>query len=413
MKKFLFFALIIFFSIPNWEAYGENPGSIKWSILLGNPETPFLSSPAIGPDGTIYAGYYDSIGAYSGKLYAIKPNGTVKWNLPISVARGTHPTVDSKGNIYVGSLDEFIYSIKPDGSVNWTYQSYDGGPTSPGIGKDGTIYLGGDKLLALNQDGILKWFDSLFGGWGPDFNTPTAVSPDGTIYIGVDGWRYSHWLFAYNPGDSRDIKWRFEMDDDGSASRVSGSPAIATDGTIYVCGRNIIIAINPDGSEKWRVEDVGSGSPSIAADRTIYVSSEYPNELFAISPEGAIKWKYPNALGTPAIGSDGTIYVRGMTYDSYEWKYFLLAINPDGSKKWASDYIGYFTELTLSDDGIVYIISRDGYLYAFYSSSDGIQKSQWPMYRHDAQHTGMATWNKNPHPHKLNSVFNTLLLLDK
>lgn len=411
MKKILFYALIIFFSIQDWEAYGDNPGSIKWSILLGNPgNANSLSSPAIGPDGTIYAAYYDDVNAYNGKLYAVNPNGTVKWNLPITASVLTHPSVDSNGNIYVGSRDEFIYSIKPDGVLNWKYQSYDVGIRSPGIGKDGTIYFSHSKLLALNQNGTLKWFDSLFGGWDPDFSTTTAISQDGTIYVGVDGWRYSNWLFAYNPGDTRDIKWFFEMDMSGP---LYYSPAIAADGTIYVSLGNILIAINPDGTEKWRVEDVGSASPSIAADGTIYVSSYHTVGLSAISPGGAIKWNYPYALGTPAIGSDGTIYVRGMTYVSYEWKSSLLAINPNGTKKWASEYIGYFSEPTLSDDGIVYIISADGNLYAFYSSSKSISKAQWPMYRHDARHTGLAAFENNTNLHKQTSVWNILLLSDE
>ena len=192
MKFFLFYALIVFLFIQNWEAYGESPGSIKWSILLGNPGTPFLSSPAIGPGGTIFAAYYDNIGAYSGKLYAINSNGTEKWNLPIMVARRTHPAVDSNGNIYVGSRDEFIYSINPDGVINWTYRSGDGSPTSPGIGKDGTIYIGGDRLIALNPNGILRWYYSPSRGWNPYVNTPTAISPDGTIYAGIHGKSYSH-----------------------------------------------------------------------------------------------------------------------------------------------------------------------------------------------------------------------------
>ena len=118
-----------------------------------------------------------------------------------------------------------------------------------------------------------------------------------------------------------------------------------------------------------------------------------------------MNFKYNEVVGLSGFLKD---------YDTYKQDHKVFAINPDGTEKWASEYIGYFSEPTLSDDGTVYIISADGYLYAFYSSSVSIsKKAQWPMYRHDAQHTGFAAVENNSNLHKLNSVWNTLLLLDE
>ena len=75
-----------------------------------------------------------------------------------------------------------------------------------------------------------------------------------------------------------------------------------------------------------------TSSPAIGSDGTIYVGSS-DNNLYAINPDGSKKWAFKTGDyvdSSPAIGSDGTIYVG--SNDSY-----LYAINPDGSKKWAFD----------------------------------------------------------------------------
>lgn len=54
----------------SWADDGEK----KWEFLTGGV---VYSSPAIGTDGTIYVGSGD------GKLYAINPDGTKKWEFAI------------------------------------------------------------------------------------------------------------------------------------------------------------------------------------------------------------------------------------------------------------------------------------------------------------------------------------------
>jgi outer membrane protein assembly factor BamB len=54
-------------------------------------------------------------------------------------------------------------------------------------------------------------------------------------------------------------------------------------------------------------------SPAIGSDGTIYVGS-FDNKLYAVNPNGTAKWDTDNIIvgavqSSPAIGSDGTIYV--------------------------------------------------------------------------------------------------------
>ena len=98
---------------------------------------------------------------------------------------------------------------------------------------------------------------------------------------------------------------------------IDSSPAIDTDGTIYVGSDDEnLYALNPtDGSLKWK-NTIGGGmrsSPAIGTDGTIYVGSADGN-LNALNPaDGSLKWQYTTGYiieySSPTIGADGTIYV--------------------------------------------------------------------------------------------------------
>jgi outer membrane protein assembly factor BamB len=54
--------------------------------------------------------------------------------------------------------------------------------------------------------------------------------------------------------------------------------------------------VNPDGSEKWRFNAKASVSGGVAVDDagSIYVSAR---NLYALSPEGALRWKLASTTG--------------------------------------------------------------------------------------------------------------------
>ena len=73
------------------------------------------------------------------------------------------------------------------------------------------------------------------------------------------------------------------------------------------------------GSLKWKFKTGNEiqSSPAISSDGTIYVGS-MDDYLYALNPNGSLKWKFNTGYGivsSPAIGSDGTVYVG--SYDNY------------------------------------------------------------------------------------------------
>nr|WP_319372975.1 leucine-rich repeat protein [uncultured Methanobacterium sp.] len=323
---------------------GPQNNIILWSYTTGASIS--YAGPSIASDGTIY------IGSGDGNVYALNPNGTVKWTYHTGSAIYGSPAIGTDGTIYVGSLDNNVYALNPDGTLKWNYTTGAAIYGSPAIGADGTIYVGSydKKLYALSPDGKFKW--SYTTGNYIYYATP-AIATDGTIYIGS----YDGKLYALSP--SGKFKWSYT-----TGGRIYGSPAIGADGTIYVGSYDKkLYALNPDGSFKWNYT-TGSyiyGSPAIGADGTIYIGSR-DSKIYALSPDGKFKWSYTTGswiYGHPAIGADGIIYIGSRDNNVY-------ALNPDGTVKWNYTTGGYiYGSPAIGADGTLYIGSYDGKLYAF------------------------------------------------
>ncbi|MDH4035684.1 MAG: PQQ-binding-like beta-propeller repeat protein, partial [candidate division Zixibacteria bacterium] len=150
-------------------------GNRKWSYPMGGCE----SSPAIGFDGTIYMGSYDSC------VYALVDMGThavEKWKYKTGGKVDASPTVDADGTIYIGSRDGNLYALRPeDGSVKWSYPTGGGIASSVTIGGDGYIYVGSDdgKLYALGNGS--PDMGAISVDVIPEVEVNSSVSPTATV----------------------------------------------------------------------------------------------------------------------------------------------------------------------------------------------------------------------------------------
>jgi hypothetical protein len=153
--------------------YAINPdGTKKWALPLGDA---IYSSPAIGPDGTIYiSSDFQSPACF----HAIAPEGFERWGLLSGQATEASAAVASDGTIYMADLGT-TYALTPQGTTLWTAP---GGSGSPALAADGTRYLvGTSTLYAVDRNGAAVWSYRLLTT-GLIFSSP-VIGPDGTVYI--------------------------------------------------------------------------------------------------------------------------------------------------------------------------------------------------------------------------------------
>lgn len=365
---------------------GPATPTLAWTFQANDAIT---SSPSIGHNGTIYVGaggYYDRFGWGTGgrdsSLYAINPDGTLKWQF--KTEKGIHaagifssPVIGPDGAIYFGSLDHYLYALDDSityGKLKWkTYLAPEAIYGSPALGPDGTIYVGNLawRFYAINTDGDIKWNHQ--ADWCV-FSSP-AIGSDGVIYVGSK----DHHLYSFEDSVTYGkLRWKSPTGQFFDGHLVDSSPAIGEDGTIYfgtdqygAWGQipvpvNVgLWAVDSDGILKWNFE-TGSGvesSPALGSDGTIYFGS-YDSCLYAVTDDGThgtLKWKFRTNGPidcSPTVDADGIVYFGSRDSTVY-------ALYPDGSIKWTFQGNGAFeSSPTIDGNGYLYIGSFDGNLYA-------------------------------------------------
>lgn len=193
---------------------------------------------SIGASGTIYFGCADQ------RLYAVSPGGAILWSVNLGGATLSTPAIDSAGNIYIGAdtPSGSLFKISAAGSVLWDCTFAAWNPTinsSPVIGADETtVYVAGGTassgfLFAVTTAAGLLKAQNTFSDI--HYGSP-AVAADGTVYLCMDDGS-SGKLYAYRDnGSSLDGQWTYTLP--GSALTGSSSPLIGPDGTVYFSGAN-------------------------------------------------------------------------------------------------------------------------------------------------------------------------------
>jgi hypothetical protein len=277
------------------------------------------STPTIGRDGTIYLTI-----EMGEQLIAVNPDGTLKWSRWVHPAPYNSPAVGDDGTIYAGSF----FAVNPDGSEKWRrdYGWWHGtpaiAPATTAFGPAGSIHVGHPvaSQQVFSPDGVLISPP----GDGPVDGDP-AIGAEGAVAV-VDQYIYWAWLLYYPPSGSP--PW-------SAAFAASGGhpmrPAIASDGTVYIATGYVqhadadLRAYAPDGTLKWSAIQNGDpqgSKPAIGADGTVYLHTSTGH--YALDPaDGSIKWQNVFAHHTfgssPAIGRDGSVIVGGQ-YSLYAYK---------------------------------------------------------------------------------------------
>ena len=231
-------------------------GSVIWSTPTGN----YVSSPAMGHDGTIYIGSYDN------HMYALYPNGTIKWRFETGDYISSTPVVSENDHIYFGSWDGYFYALYPNGSLKWRYYmaldpSEERFYSSATIDSEGMIIVFGPyntNHFKFYPNGTIyyKHHGALMRG-------TIAVDSAGNLYYG-----YSSGKALYSVTKNKNFRWSIVP-----KGNIWGTPAIASDGTIYfVDSWGILYAIGKNASSP------PSNIDSVSGDEYVNVTWDLPDD---------------------------------------------------------------------------------------------------------------------------------------
>jgi len=322
-------------------------GTVKWKFAA---QGGIASSPAIGPDGTIYFGSSDA------NVYAVNGStGIVKWKYTTNNILNGSPTLSADGSLYIGSWDGSFYSLdSATGKLKWFFPVNSYVSSGVALAKDGTVIFGcaDHNVYAVNPaDGTQKWsYQS-----GAEVVTTPAIGPDGTVYVGSNDKR----MVALN-GATGAILWSF-----GTNGSIVSSPTLASDGTLYFGSydSNLYAVDTASGAKKWAFKLTREivSSPSIGADGTIYFGCS-DSKVYAINSSGTLVWKFTadsEVLTSPSISGDGTIYITSNLG-------LLYALSPvNGASIWTRQLgTAARSSVAIGSDGTLYVGSSDNYLYA-------------------------------------------------
>ena len=246
--------------------HGRYRGGRPWAFAT---KRGIFSTPVIGGDNTVYVGSADHV------FYALRPDGRPLWKFSTggiidaaaAIARATK--AGRSAPITIGSGDERLYRLRTTPGLSrkrrivWSFR-----PTLPpaggqqvswwegnvAIGPGGTIYAGntGGAAYAINPDGTLRWAAQR----GQSVWTTPAfgqgAEAGNSFWGSVD-------LYAFSLDQNGQQRWQTF-----TPGYVTSSPALGSDGTVYVG----LVRSQPLRARPGH----GSGRWSFATDAHIYSS---------------------------------------------------------------------------------------------------------------------------------------------
>lgn len=346
-------------------SYDATTGVERWSTCLYSNASQLLGSPALSADGSrvFFTGsrLFD-LDVDAPRIFALDTSdGSVVWRFAglraVSPFVGS-PAVADDGTVYAGSVDGLLYAVSPAGALLWHHDAGSAVISTPALGPNALAQAQGTALYLATDGGRLVALDAASGAqlwqtqaWAPGggggvllagaVESSPTVSDDGAhVYVGT--WDGALLCFAAATGVE---VWRFN---------VSTSLGISTP---------LILATPSLSPPDSGVELVYSGTAHLDA------NSDAPSTLFAVdAATGAVVWATTvsrSVYSGPVVGSGNTLYVGGFGgpgiaaggVDAFDGATgVLLWSKPLGEHLYASPSMGA--------DGTLFIGGSDGAFFA-------------------------------------------------
>jgi len=402
----------------------------------------WVSSPAIGKDGSIYILTVNSE-SKAESLRKVNKDGTKAWTKATPPAveyhnRGFGLQAPSIGGVGADTIyyacevnGGYVHARDQNGNLltegpTWSAFS---DPTTPALGPTGLIYTGLKHIDAKGVDVLVKkWgvgkgatdvYKVCASGYEnllPARASAVAVGPEGAAYLGICCESGKMTSLVKSLGW---VNWQYDIPATGDSAFTA--PAIGADFTTY-CGTvsGHIYAVNADGTKRWVYPtDDKTKMGAVRASPTVFAAGWQPSpapveqhgpvvvfgsddgNLYAIEDKGQDqpilrwkcagqkKWNLPASQAgpircTPCMNQLGHIYFgddSGYIGAVYAATGKLMAF-----KYWTGGAVR--SSPTLSPDGTLYVGSDDGNLYAFADCGVLPKGQPWPKFNRDIRNSG-------------------------
>jgi len=340
------------------------------------PQGSFVASPIINNAASLVF-----VGSTNGVLYALNigdpaTQGTQSTTFALSgtsaftasALAGVRGDADA---IFAGGGDGRLYGVDDDGNPQskfWPFTSTGFIAASPTISTaDGTVFVGS---LAGNFFGVCPNAISRFGLTITSVQTSAAIGPDFTVYFGASDQQLRATL------SNGTLQWAFS-----ASAPILSSPVIEVDNSlsppatvaIYVAdqaGRIFKVASNGLPIPGFSFGPVGpiTSSPALAGD-VLYVGSEDTN-LYAIDKTtGTLIWSVHTGgavASSPAVATGGNLPI--VVVGSNDGNVYFVEDDGSPTPSVSTFVIGspVRSSPALGSDGTVYIGADDGRVYAIH-----------------------------------------------
>ncbi|MBT6462332.1 MAG: SUMF1/EgtB/PvdO family nonheme iron enzyme [Opitutae bacterium] len=294
---------------------------------------------AIDPDpGDTHT--YSLVGGSDKKLFAVEDNRLVtkaildfelkaKLDLVIRVTDKGNSSVNVPFTIAVTDVNDAPTDITLDNDT--IAENEPGGSTIGKLSREDPDVATGPTIDPATIG--TKLWEVVLNKNGASDHGSIALSPgpDGNIYVGADDGNF----YAYNK-KSKVKLWERHL-----GANINSTPAIGSDGTLYVHDRRNIYALDGEtGTKKWEYfTGFSDSAPTIGSNGTIYVGGD--RKIFALRKNGSLIWEYAGSQGfgtrcsTVAIGAEGNVY-----FGDRLTKKFTALDGKTGELVWEYDFNG-------------------------------------------------------------------------
>ena len=136
----------------------------------------------------------------------------------------------------------------------------------------------------------------------------SAVGPDTSVWPMMRGNSVHNSSTVVSGTLLPKVSWRYY--DGASNSRSSMSVVLGSNGVIYIGGRSVLSALNPDGTLKWTANEVPGGTnswgtPAVGDNSRVYASTENSVYAYDTAGSGAVTYISSAAAGTASTNPGG------------------------------------------------------------------------------------------------------------